>query len=252
MRFLRQGCRQKVNLSRVTASSCDPWCITPAVSGRHVSATDRSASKHSLCAKAESQNPPRNQNAVMVSSEKIAAELNTRRNAFKAFLTARVGSEADAEDLLQNGLLKALQRAGELQDDAKLTAWFYQLLRNAVIDHYRARSSVRRKHDALGEMISSLGEDIADAPKGWETQLCGCLGGVVATLKPQQAELLRRVDLAGEPVQIAAKAMGLSANNASVTLHRARKELREKLQAFCGACADGACLDCHCARVEEN
>jgi len=188
----------------------------------------------------------------MVRTEQIAAELNTQRNAFKAFLTARVGSEADAEDILQYGLLKALQRAGELQDDAKLTAWFYQLLRNAVIDHYRARSSVRRKHDALGEIISSLGEDISAAPKGWEAQLCGCLGSVVTTLKPQQAELLRRVDLEGESVQAAAKAMGISANNASVALFRARKELRVKLQAFCGACADGACLDCNCTPVSEK
>ena len=182
-------------------------------------------------------------------TDQLAAELNTQRNAFKAFLTARVGSEAEAEDLLQNGLLKAMQRADELQDATKLTAWFYQLLRNAVIDHYRARGSVRRKHDALGEIISSLGEDIAAAPKGWEAQLCGCLGSVVATLKPQQAELLRRVDLDGESVQAAAKAMGISANNASVALHRARKDLRVKLQAFCGACADGACLDCNCAPV---
>ena len=103
--------------------------------------------------------------------DQLAAELNAHRNAFKAFLAARVGSEAEAEDILQNGLLKAVQRAGELQDDAKLTAWFYQLLRNAVVDHYRARGSVRRRHDGLGEMIAALGEDIAAAPKGWEPQL---------------------------------------------------------------------------------
>jgi len=166
--------------------------------------------------------------------DQLAAELNAHRNAFKAFLAARVGSEAEAEDILQNGLLKAVQRAGELQDDAKLTAWFYQLLRNAVVDHYRARSSVRRRHDALGEMIASLGEDIAAASKGWEPQLCSCLGGVVDTLKPQHAELLRRVDLNGESVQAAAKALKMTANNASVTLHRARKDLRARLETFCG------------------
>jgi RNA polymerase sigma-70 factor (ECF subfamily) len=184
--------------------------------------------------------------------DQLAAELNAHRNAFKAFLAARVGSEAEAEDILQNGLLKALQRAGELQDDAKLTAWFYQLLRHAVVDHYRARGSTRRRHDALGTMIASLGEDIAAAPKGWEPQLCGCLGGVVDTLPPKQAELLRRVDLNGESVQTAAKALKMTANNASVTLHRARKDLRTRLEAFCGDCADGACLDCDCAERKKS
>ncbi len=183
--------------------------------------------------------------------DQLAAELNARRNSFKAFLAARVGSEAEAEDILQTGLLKALQRAGELQDDAKLTAWFYQLLRNAVVDHYRARGSVRRRHDALGEMIAALGDDIDAAPTGWEPQLCECLAGVVDTLKPQHSELLRRVDLNGESVQEAAKALRITANNASVTLHRARKDLRARLETFCGDCADGACLDCDCAERDD-
>lgn len=178
--------------------------------------------------------------------DQLAIELNNHRNAFKAFLTARVGSEAEAEDILQNGLLKALKRSGELQDEAKLTAWFYQLLRNAVVDHYRAQSTAKRGHDELGRMLAGLGEDIAAAPKGWESQVCGCLAGVVETLKPQHAELLRRVDLNGDSVQIAAKALKMTANNASVILHRARRELRTRLETFCGDCADGACLDCDC------
>ncbi len=180
-------------------------------------------------------------------AQQLAVALNDRRNAFKAFLVTRVGNAAEAEDILQNGLLKALQRAGELQDEAKLTAWFYQLLRNAIVDHYRSRGSVRRRHDGLGEMMAALGEDVAVAPQDWEAPLCGCLGGVIATLKPQYAELLRRVDLNGESVQAAATAIKMSANNASVTLHRARKDLRARLETFCGDCADGACLDCDCA-----
>jgi RNA polymerase sigma-70 factor (ECF subfamily) len=185
-------------------------------------------------------------------ADRLARELNAHREAFKAFLTARVGSAAEAEDILQNGLLKAVQRAGELQDDAKLTAWFYQLLRNSIVDHYRTRGARRRRDDALGTLVASLGEDVDPAPKNWEAQLCGCLGSVVDTLKPQHAELLRRVDLNGESVQAAATALRLTPNNASVTLHRARKELRTRLEAFCGACADEACLDCNCAPVPEK
>jgi RNA polymerase sigma-70 factor (ECF subfamily) len=184
--------------------------------------------------------------------DQLAAELNRHRSAFKAFLAARVGSEAEAEDILQGGLLKALQHAGELQDDARLTAWFYQLLRNSLVDHYRARGAARRRHEVLGETIAALGEDIMDAPKAWDTHLCGCLGGVVDTLKPRHAELLRRVDLNGESVQAAARALKMSANNASVTLHRARQELRARLEEFCGECAEGACLDCDCAERKEN
>lgn len=175
----------------------------------------------------------------------LVAALNAQRGAFKAFLAARVGSEAEAEDILQNGLVKALQRAGELRDDNKLTAWFYQLLRHAVTDHYRTKGAARRRDDALGTLVTALEQDVETA-QAFEAKLCTCLGGVVDTLKPQHADLLRRVDLNGEAVQDAARALGLTPNNASVTLHRARKELKTRLEAFCGDCADGACLDCDC------
>ncbi len=185
-------------------------------------------------------------------ADQIAVALNHQRAAFKAFLISRVGSAAEAEDILQNGLLKALRSADTIADDDKTVAWFYQLLRNAVVDHYRSRGAAKRRDDAVGTMLHALGEDIAAAPPGWEAQLCGCLASVVDSLKPRYAELLRRVELEGEPVQVAAKALGISPGNASVTLHRARHELRAKLRAFCGACADGACLDCHCAPTGEK
>jgi RNA polymerase sigma-70 factor (ECF subfamily) len=178
-------------------------------------------------------------------TEELIAALNAQRGAFKSFLAARVGSEAEAEDILQNGLVKALQRAGDLRDSEKVTAWFYQLLRHAVTDHYRAKGAGRRRDDALGTLVAALEEDVATAA-AFEAKICTCLGGVVDTLKPQQAELLRRVDLNGESVQEAAWALGLTANNASVTLHRARKDLKAKLEAFCGDCAANACLDCDC------
>jgi RNA polymerase sigma-70 factor (ECF subfamily) len=184
---------------------------------------------------------------MSVQSNQLASDLNAQRAAFRAFLVARVGREADAEDILQNSLVKAIQRAGELQDGTKLTAWFYRLLRNAIIDHYRTRAAVRRRDDLLATSLAALEAGVVAAPPAWETQLCACLGSVVDTLKPQYSALLRRVDLNGEPVQEAAQTLGLTPNHASVTLHRARRDLRAKLQAFCGACADGACLDCHCA-----
>lgn len=177
----------------------------------------------------------------------LAEALNARRATFKAFLTRRVGSAALAEDLLQDSLIKALRHADSVTDDERTTAWFYRVLRNAVIDHYRSAASARRRDDALGTLVASLGEDIAEASGSWEKQLCGCLKSIANTLKPPQAELIRRVDLEGESVQAAAKALGLTANHASVLLHRGRKELRLRLERFCGACARGACLDCDCA-----
>jgi len=184
-------------------------------------------------------------------SDQLALALNAQRNAFKAFLIARVGSEAEAEDILQNGILKALQRGEELHDEARLNGWFYRLLRNAIIDFYRTRDATHRRNDVLATSLNALDEHVANAPPSWSAQLCGCLAGVVATLKPQHAELIRLVDLDGGSVQSASRSLGLSPNNASVILHRARKDLRQKLEAFCGACAESACLDCECEPAKD-
>src|SRR5687768_10722778 len=70
-----------------------------------------------------------------------------RRAEFRAFLVSRLGSEADADDVLQNGLMKALRNASEVKDEQKLTAWFYQVLRNAMVDHIRARRAREARDD---------------------------------------------------------------------------------------------------------
>lgn len=169
----------------------------------------------------------------------ITAKLLAHRPVFKAFLASRVGNEADAEDLLQNGLVKAITRAGELKDGEKAVAWFYQLLRNAIIDHVRSRSAAVKRDEAWATSAVTLADD-ADA----ERHICACFEKMLPMLKPAQADLLHRVELQGQSVAEAAAALGMTPNNASVTLHRGRAELRAKLMDFCGDCA---CLDdCRC------
>lgn len=192
----------------------------------------------------------------MTSNDKIIPDgqmdaLIAQRTAFKAFLTSRVGSASDAEDILQNGLAKAVRSAATLHDPGKAQAWFYQLLRNAIIDHHRSRGSAMRRDAAFGELLTAL-KETAEAPAGWEAQLCGCLEGVIDTLPSPQNELLRRVDLQGQSVQIAAGALDITPNHASVILHRARKNLRARLETFCGDCAETACLDCDCTNSDPD
>ena len=168
------------------------------------------------------------------------AAILARRQDFKAFLAARLGGdEAEAEDLLQNGLVKAMQRAGEIRDKEKAVAWFYQLLRNTLIDHQRSRAAAAKRESAWADHALT-NEDEAEA----ERQICACFEKLLPTLKPLGAALLRRVELQDEPIAQAAADLGITPNNASVTLHRTRRDLRSKLIDFCGDCA---CLEnCEC------
>jgi RNA polymerase sigma factor (sigma-70 family) len=169
----------------------------------------------------------------------VATKLLAHRHVFKSFVASRVGNEADAEDLLQSGLVKALDRAGEVKDGEKAVAWFYQLLRNVIIDHVRSRTAAAKREETWAVDTATLRED-----EEAERQICACFERMLPVLKPMHAELLRRVELQDQPVAQAAAALGITPNNASVTLHRARGELRTKLVDFCGDCQ---CLDnCEC------
>ncbi|MGZ7100373.1 MAG: RNA polymerase sigma factor, partial [Candidatus Angelobacter sp.] len=41
----------------------------------------------------------------------------------------------------------------------------------------------------------------------------------------------------------------ITAENAAVRVHRARKALRRQVELPCGTCAEHGCLDCHCQRA---
>ena len=168
---------------------------------------------------------------------------NHRR--FLEFLERRVGSRADAEDILQSAFVRGLEHAGDLRDAESTVAWFYRVLRNALTDHYRSRAATER---ALGGLARESDDAVRDEPL-WN-EACRCVTDLLPTLKPEYASLLRRVDIDGLPVAGAAREANITANNASVRLHRAREALLREVRRSCRTCADHGCLDCTCgARV---
>lgn len=159
------------------------------------------------------------------------------------FLERRLGNRADAEDLLQTALLRLVDRGDSLREAGKLIPWFYQLLRNLMVDHFRHRGAVTRvEQEVAAEATAS---PAAEDPDLFHS-VCTCLNDVLLALTPEQAALIRRVDLDREPVYRVAQDHGITPNNASVRLHRARRALRDALQATCGICAEHGCLDCGC------
>jgi RNA polymerase sigma-70 factor (ECF subfamily) len=156
---------------------------------------------------------------------------------FLRFVRARTGSQADAEDLLQAAYVKAAEKASTIRDDESTVAWFYRLLRNAIIDERRARG--RAEAAPLDHPEEATDPELHRA-------VCRCVSELVPTLKPDWATLVRRVDLEGASVPEVARDEGITPNAAAVRLHRARGALRDKLRVVCGACARHGCLECGC------
>lgn len=177
----------------------------------------------------------------------VIAHLVASHARFLAFLERRVASREQAEDILQAAFVRALDHRGALRDGESASAWFYRLLRNALIDHYRRRDVERRALDterAASEVGDAAHQEALD--EELMTTVCACMHDLLGTLKPEYAEALRQVDLGETTATEYAQLAGITANNASVRLHRARKALAQSLQRSCGTCATHGCLDCSC------
>lgn len=170
-------------------------------------------------------------------------ELVRERDAFVRFVRPRVESDAAAEEIVQNAFVRGIEHGGELRDGESATAWFYRILRNAIVDHYRRRDAASRAHERIErEMPESLG----DAPLDDRTRACACVRSLAATLKPEYAQVLEKVDVEGRGVSEVAAESGISANNAAVRLHRARQALKKRVEQTCRSCATHGCVDCTC------
>lgn len=176
----------------------------------------------------------------------VVATLVAGHREFLAFLERRVGSRALAEDILQAAFVRGLEHAEALRDGESARAWFYRVLRNAVVDHHRRHAAAEQRLRALAE---ELDPDGGDPDPDVDREVCRCIGRLAATLKPEYAEAIRRVEVDGLAVKDFAVEAGISAGNAGVRVHRAREALRRQVARSCGTCAEHGCLDCTCGPV---
>ncbi len=160
---------------------------------------------------------------------------------FLAFLERRVGSREAAEDILHDGFVRVLERADTVCAGESALAWFFRLLRHALVDYYRRRAAEER---ALVAAASEAQETDSDAEL--RESVWACVRDLVETLKPEYRTALRRVELEGEKVNVFAREVGITTTNASVRLHRAREALRLRLLETCGTCVTHGCQDCEC------
>lgn len=164
---------------------------------------------------------------------------------FLAFLERRVESRAVAEEILQTAFVRGLERGAGVEDE-KVVAWFYRVLRNAVIDHYRHRAASARALESWGREF----RDRQEPDAALRREICDCVSGLLADLKPEYRDALRIVDLEDGKLADLAEQSGISAENAAVRVHRARKALRRKVEQACGTCAEHGCFDCRCKQSE--
>lgn len=186
--------------------------------------------------------PKRNSGIMneITKKESLEDEVLPHRQELLNFILSKVSDPVLAEDILQDSLLKALNSLPDLEDERKLLSWFYQIVRNKIIDHYRRSGTEAKQMEkyALESSFYDSGEE--------EKKVCQCFKDLLPHLKPEYALLIKEMDLGNEQPELVADRLGITRNNLKVRRHRARQQLHDQLEKTCGKCAEKGCVDCEC------
>ena len=170
--------------------------------------------------------------------------LTEGHDAFLQFLTRRLGSRDEAEEVLSAFSIRILGRAHDVRQPASLHGWLRRVLETTLADYYRQRTASRKTETDWA--VTTM----ANPSEETEGMLCACFYKLLPTLKPEYAEVIQRVDLEGEPRKNVAADLGMTVNTLGVRLHRGRAALKRRLEQTCLTCPIHGFFDCHCEYAE--
>ena len=138
------------------------------------------------------------------------------------------GRRADADDLSQESIARAIERVDDLHDVAAAEGWLFRIATTVCLDHLRRERRTR----ALTELVDPVAcDELAAAPD--QPEAAALLRddvrlAVVAALQhlaPKQRAVLLLHDVCGVALADVASTIGTNPNAAKATLHRARATL---------------------------
>jgi RNA polymerase sigma-70 factor (ECF subfamily) len=146
------------------------------------------------------------------------------RSKLLGFIRQRVSDRQAAEDILHDVFVKILGRKDCIREPAKITAWLYQVTRNAVVDHLR---SSRPHYELPQDIEAEIDESKASA------ELARCLRPMIDALPATYREAIILSDLDGLPLKQIAGHEGITVSAVKSRVQRGRRMLESMLRDCC-------------------
>jgi len=139
------------------------------------------------------------------------------------------GNEEDARDVVQETYLRAYKGIGKFRGDAQFSTWLYRITANCAANQLGRRK--RHRHDDLADdaPIEDLSPDVDPSAQAEASNLRERLTVALDDLPPTLRSVVVLRDVYDLPHEAIAAELGISESAAKVRLHRARKQLRERL-----------------------
>lgn len=159
-----------------------------------------------------------------------AFDLLVRRHLPRARVVARrlMQDADDADDLVQDAFLRALERIASFDVGRAFGPWFTRLLVNTGID-LRRRQSVRRTESHDPETFAGKSSPAQDAERA---ELRQSLGQALEKLPGRQRLIVTLFEIDGHTTEEVASMLKVSQVTVRWHLHQARRTLREELKGW--------------------
>ena len=165
-------------------------------------------------------------------SQAAYRELVSRYASAAVNVAARlVRDRALAEDLAQEGFVRAFARLRTFDPRRRFSAWFFQVLHNVAVDYLRQRRVETVPLDvtnAEGHVALSAGAPSPEA-EAERSELASALEGALSRLRHEYREAVVLRYQQGLTVQEIADVLGVPEGTVKTFLYRARKELAAML-----------------------
>jgi RNA polymerase sigma-70 factor (ECF subfamily) len=146
------------------------------------------------------------------------------RSELLGFIQQRVRDRDLAQDVLHDVFVKIISLQDSLRDPIRITAWLYQVTRNAIIDRLRSSKS----YEELPQEIADDGEE----PTA-ETRLAGFLRPMIEGLPHIYRDAVILSDLEGIPLRRIAEREGVTVSAIKSRVQRGRRMLESLLHDCC-------------------
>jgi RNA polymerase sigma-70 factor (ECF subfamily) len=161
-----------------------------------------------------------------------AYDLLVRRHLSRATMVARrlLGNVEDAEDLVQEAFIRALDRIATFDDTRAFAPWFFRLLINTGINARKARA-LRAAELDRGDYPS---RDESPLEMAEREELRERFVAALAALPPRQRLVVSMFEVDGLSTAEIAESLGISRETVRWHHHQARQALRHALAVFRG------------------
>lgn len=163
-------------------------------------------------------------------NEKVIREVMKYKDKLYRFALKMLGNDVDAEDVVQEVMVKVWQKSDQLEEIENKQAWCMTVTRNLAIDKIRARKSTTASAIEDYHYISDTRPtpDIIAEDKESLSIVMKILDG----LPDHQKEIIHLRDIEGYTYKEIAEITSYSEEQVKVNLFRARQKLKHELRNF--------------------